>query len=58
MPCSLFYCILFGGGLQYQQGTMVIYQGMIGGEVVENTDSRNPLFCFTGSKKYNVNRSP
>jgi hypothetical protein len=52
MPCSLFYCILFGGGLQYQQGTMVIYQGMIGGEVVENTDSRNPLFCFTGSKKY------
>jgi hypothetical protein len=31
MPCSLLYCILFGGGLQYQQGTMVIYQGMIGG---------------------------
>jgi hypothetical protein len=31
MPCSLFYCILFGGGLQYQQGTMVIYRCMTGG---------------------------
>jgi hypothetical protein len=31
MPCSLFYFILFGSGLQCQQGTMVIYQGMIGG---------------------------
>jgi hypothetical protein len=52
MPCSFFYYILFGGGLQYQQGTMVIYQGMIGGEVVENTDPRNPLLCFTGAKKH------
>jgi hypothetical protein len=31
IPCSLFYYILFGGGLQYQLGAMVIYRGMTGG---------------------------
>jgi len=52
IPCSIFYYILIGGGLQYQQGTMGIYRGMTGGAQKKQSYRQKPAFkdCFVSSE--------